>query len=218
MRLEIRPARRDLDDDPVGRSVNRSAGAPAGLAWVLLALALAGLLGSCASGPDLRRVLTISDRDIAEFSYEQAIDGGLRSFRQGLVNDGQIEPADYYSAPDTDPFTKVISTEQMQVLIDALAARGFFDYARASMAPGSVSRLALDLGNGRYVWSKQPGIQADELRAYNQALVDFQNVYNAVTSYHTGKGDNSVTERHRANVDRYRMERDLRESSGDAKR
>ena len=78
------------------------------------------------------------------------------------------------------------------------------------MAPGSVSRMEFRLGDASYVWSKQPGIQADELRAYNQALVDFQNVYNAVTSYHTGKGNNSVTDRHRENVDRYQLERDLR--------
>lgn len=173
-----------------------------------LALAAAPLLGAgCSSGPDLTRVVTIEEGQPVSVRYEQYQSG----LRQTLLTEGVVAAHELYSARESDPLAKVMSTEQMQVLLDALATYGFFDRAR-TLDPGeSVSSIAVRIDDRELLWAKRPTMELDELTGYHQALAAFLNLYNATEAFHSSGESRILDEGERI---RRRNEEALRRARG----
>lgn len=140
-------------------------------------------LSACASSPGLTRAVTIGDSDPVEVVYEQAQSG----LRQTLLTESVIPANELYSSREGDSLAKVLSTGQMQVLLDALATYGFFEHARPGTGEGSPFRLAVRIGGREQAWVKHGGMGIDELTRYHEAMAAFLNIYNATESFHTGR-------------------------------
>ncbi len=162
---------------PTGR-VSRSLRSLLAVAWI----ACIGL-SACASGPSLARAVTIQDSDPVEVVYEQAQSG----LRQTLLTESVVTASELYSSRNGDSLAKVLSTAQMQVLLDALATYGFFEHARPGAGEGSAFRLAVRIGSREQAWVKHSGMGVDELTRYHEAMAAFLNIYNATESFHTGR-------------------------------
>lgn len=140
-------------------------------------------LTACATTPSLTRAVTIGPSDAVEVVYEQAQSG----LRQTLLTESVVPANELYSRRDGDSLAKVLSTGQMQVLLDALATYGFFDHARPGTGEGSPFRLAVRIGDREQAWVKHGGMGIDELTRYHEAMAAFLNIYNATDSFHTGR-------------------------------
>lgn len=191
------------------RPARRSAAALA----AALPLAVFPLLAvACASPPELKRVIELTPTSAVTVVYEQP----RQAFRQTLQSDDRITPADFYSARDADPLAKLLSTERMQVLLDALGQKGLFDDARPEPLPGAVATLDVIVDGRSYVWSKSAGMPPQEMRRYHEALTIFLNIYNATESFHVSRGRDAVLEEHERMIrerERQQLER-LRARSG----
>lgn len=141
------------------------------------------VLAACATTPGLTRAVTIGPADPVEVVYEQAQSG----LRQTLLTESLVPANELYSRRDGDSLAKVLSTGQMQVLLDALATYGFFDHARPGTGEGSSFRLAVRIGGREQAWVKHGGMGIDELTRYHEAMAAFLNIYNATESFHTGR-------------------------------
>ena len=177
-----------------GRAFPRSVHRPARSGRAAIPLLLAALLlAACASGPDgppLERVVDLPGDARSAVVYEQA----GRDFRQTLLADPTIAPSSFYSTGRTDPLAKLVTVEQLQVVVDALAAQGLFTDARDTTLPGAPASLTVTIGERTWVWSRHPGMSTDELTRYFAALQGFQNIYNRVESFHALPGRDAVTE------------------------
>ncbi len=171
---------RGLDSAPADRfgRVSRPGWALVAAAWAMFAV-----LTGCATSPNLVRAVTIQDSDPVEVAYEQAQSG----LRQTLLTESVIKASELYSSREGDSLAKVLSTAQMQVLLDALATYGFFDHARPGSGEGSPFRIAVRIGNREQAWVKHGGMGIDELTRYHEAMAAFLNIYNATESFHTGR-------------------------------
>jgi hypothetical protein len=166
------------------------------------------MLGTgCASGPDLVRVVTLEDGQPVTVRYEQYASG----LRQTLLTEGVVAAREFYSTRESDPLAKVMSTAQMQVLLDALATHGFFDRARPLDPGDAVSSISVRIDDRELLWAKRSTMQIEELTAYHQAMATFLNLYNATEAYHSSGEDRIQDEAERI---RRRNEEALRHVQG----
>lgn len=169
-------------DDRFGAGA-RPRGRRAAFLHIAAAFAVLIALAGCASSPSLKRAVEIQDSDPVEVIYEQAQSG----LRQTLLTESVVPANELYSSREGDSLAKVLSTGQMQVLLDALATYGFFEHARPGTGEGSPFRLAVRIGGREQAWVKHGGMGIDELTRYHEAMAAFLNIYNATDSFHTGR-------------------------------
>ncbi|MCA8940959.1 MAG: hypothetical protein KDB80_00240 [Planctomycetes bacterium] len=163
-------------------------------------LLLIAVLAQCSS-LDRKVALQPSDQVVVT-CYQPAARGKVRhheigALQQSLATEPRVDEVDYYSAPQTDPLRKLVSTETMQLLLDALATAGYFEHAAPLPAalpdrPG----LIVDVNGQRSYFGRSPTHEPSVHQVYTVCWTAFQDVYNATKAYRTGVGSNSVREKH----------------------
>lgn len=148
------------------------------------------LLLGCASGPPLERAVTIRAGEPVRVSYEQPETG----LRQTLQAGDEDDLRDVYSSRESDPFAKVISTEEMQVVLDALATLDYFEHALPEEQPGAVSVIRVRIGDREHAWSKTPAMSVAEIGRYHEAMTAFLNLWNGTEAFHASHGGEAVLE------------------------
>ena len=152
------------------------------LVLAALGITLGVTLGACASGPNLRRVVTLQPQDDVMVRYYDSSNG----LDQRLQNGSATEATSVYSQRGADPALKVVPDEDMQVLLDALATLGFYEHATPVVSPGAKALLAVDHNGERRVWSRVSGADTpEEITAFNEARTLFLGVFNNTLSFHT---------------------------------
>ncbi len=157
--------------------------------WVLM------ILTQCAG---LDRHLTIADTDKVVVTLNQPATDKLRNtVQQTLASESVVNRDEFYSSRKTDQFTKVISTERMQLLLDGLATAGFFDHAteRALLSGGTQIKLAINDRELIYTRRLDPN-DPDSIVPFTRCWAAFLEIYNSTAAYRTGVGLNRVLEEH----------------------
>jgi hypothetical protein len=115
--------------------------------------ALLLLLAQCASGPQLTRRVELAPADKVVVRMVQPPSREVtHEVRQTLCTDTVVDPQSLYSSRSADQLTKVLGTDQMQILVDALATAGFFDHARAEPVPNASSWLTVAVNGEDKTW------------------------------------------------------------------
>lgn len=151
----------------------------------LLLLAACSATG-CASGPALPRELSVRAGQPTAVALLQVKD----DLRLTLVNLSAVpEDSAIYEADSHDPGCKFLADEELQALLDVLAAKGMFQVATPTPAPGAIDVLVVEHGGQRWTWSRrQRGVQVAE-QNFHEARAYFMAAYNSVVAYHgTGRG------------------------------
>jgi hypothetical protein len=145
-----------------------------------LALLAACLLSGCAGGPAAPRVLTVQTGERTLVLLQQEANGPLLS----LQNESCSSRVDVYSDHKSDLGLKVLDDTDMQNLLDALAAEGFFSHATQAALPTGTEAMQVRHGERSYVWTHREGVSAEELVAFARAKSYFVVAYNTSTSFH----------------------------------
>lgn len=155
-------------------------------ARTVLGVFCALVLCQCQSGPEIKRVVTLEPGDVVRVVYSDQAKGVALT----LQNES-IEPAEtLYSRGTADPFVKVAKDEDLQLLLDALATYGFFQFARPVSPGGGRPALLVEVNDQVLTWERQVASQARavDLQNFNSCYVYFQNAYNGTESFHAGVG------------------------------
>lgn len=162
----------------------------------LLAAAIAAAALTLTTGcSSLERARAIQDGDAVRVTYRQSASSKLA---KQIVN-ALCTPAAERPGPDgrTEPHTKVLQVDAMQVLLDGLATARFFDRARPHDQVTGVSSLVAEIGEEKLAWTFTRDTSKEEYVEYQNAVGAFLTIYNTTTSYRTSRGRNSVMDRHR---------------------
>ena len=150
--------------------------------WSLL------LFAACAasSASSLPRAVTITPGQ--RVRIELADRTNQRTFALQNVSSGHR--SDLYGGADT--LLKVVDDQELQRLLDVLAAQGMFDHAGAAADPASKAAIVVETPEHRYVWSRPQPIPAnyDLLQQFEAGRGYVLAVYNSETAYHGGTLDN----------------------------
>ncbi len=143
-------------------------------ACVLFLLLLAG----CASGPEVKRAITVTPTDSLSVEYQQS-SGPTFVLRNALA---AMRARAAGERPSANLVGKQIDNEDMQKLLDGLASYDFFQLAAATPHSGGKARLIVDHNGRRHVLSGvlQAGEQFDK---FNSCLASFQYVFNRTQEY-----------------------------------
>jgi len=146
-------------------------------------LALGGaLLAGCASGGGSTSESTEGGRlCVTLFDYAEG-----RRF--SLASESHTDRVAYYSQPRDDAGLKIQADEVVAALVDQMERRGFRRFATEGRAPASggavVTRaLEIERGGQRSAWIVGKGSEADERRAFFEAMNEFFQLYNISQSY-----------------------------------
>ena len=157
-------------------------------------LAAVGLaLCQCVSGPSLKRHVELGETDKVAVVYQQP----RSNFSQTLLSDNIVDAQQFYSDSDSDKFSKILSAEGMQLLLDGLATVGYFDNASPVPAPDASAHLLVRINETSYSWSATRSMTSGDAQKFIDAVGTFQNVFNATLSFHTSTGDSTVLDEHR---------------------
>lgn len=158
----------------------------------LLLLAACTTTG-CASGPTLPRELAVVNGQPTAVALHQIAQTRSRNdLTLTLVNLSALpERPDraIYEADSRDPGLKFLGDDELQALLDVLAAKGMFAVATPTPAPDAIDVLVVEHGGRRWTWSRrQRGMQVAE-QSFHEARAYFMAAYNSVVAYHgTGSG------------------------------
>lgn len=162
-------------------------------------------LAACASGPDLPRAVTIEAGQPTRVTLRLA--DSKRTFL--LQNASSTTAADFYDG-DMSDLAKIAPDEQVQMLLDILAAKGMFT-ARAG-GGDATDAMAVEHGGRRWIWSRPRGGAAEDLIAFQEARACFLEVWNQSQAYHPARSlDRADLEAER---DRLRREAEARTRAG----
>ena len=149
------------------------------------------LLAGCAgSSSQLPRVLTV---EAGRRTRVAITDASGRSFV--LQNQSSGSRNEVYRDPGARTQPKVVPDGDVQVLLDALAARGMFARASEVAVPGARSVISVETPERSWFWSRPP---VDPSRAPSEqpAVLEFDEargyvlaVYNSEMSFHSGTID-----------------------------
>lgn len=140
--------------------------------------ALAATFCQCASGPVLVRRVHLEPGSRALVTYQQP---GLNLT---VINQSSMTPAEAVAARKADPSLKLLPDDQVQVLLDMLGAKQFFDMASAVADPEAKSWLTVLANGEKYIVSGRSsrGDYAFHQR-FQECLFLFNTVYNSKDSF-----------------------------------
>ena len=165
----------------------------------LVPLLLLGAL-ACCSSLDRKVTLAPSDR-VVVICYQpatrgKAMDHDVAKLQQTLAAIPEADRVEFYSQRESDPLTKFISTEAMQLLLDAFATGGYFDHASEMDSLPQRSALIVDINGRKMQFGRSPAFPPEVHGKYTVCWTAFQDIYNATKAYRTGVGANSVLKEH----------------------
>jgi|KBSSwiStaDraftv2_1062776.scaffolds.fasta_scaffold472017_2 hypothetical protein len=150
--------------------------------WSLL------LFAACAasSAASLPRAVTIAPGE--RIRVELADRTSQRTFALQNVSSGPR--SNVYGGADS--LLKVVDDQELQRLLDVLAAQGMFDHAGPAADPGSKAAIVVETPQRRYVWSRPQPIPAnyDALQQFEAGRGYVLALYNSETAYHGGTLEN----------------------------
>lgn len=143
-------------------------------------LIAAGFSVACASGPSLRRTITVA----AGKPTAIRLVTGSGKLALSLQNESAGYADQVYSATAADPSKKVVPDADLQALLDVFSEKGMFDQALAS-APGDARDvLVVEHEGRRWIWvRRQLGVQASE-QDFHEARAYFLSLYNSSVAFH----------------------------------
>ncbi len=150
--------------------------------WSLL------LFAACAaSSPSLPRALTIHPGERTRIAVSDLASGRIFA----LQNQSAGSRDEVYGEANGNSMVKVVSDQQLQQLLDVLAAQGMFAHAGNAAVPGARAAIAIDSSGGRIVWSRPTPAAGtlDEVHAFEAGRGYVLALYNSETSYHLGTID-----------------------------
>lgn len=139
-------------------------------------------LAACTSQPQLPRALVVAP---GQRTRIELVDFGTK-VSLVLQNGSSGSLADVYSDSRGTVSTKVIADEELQQLLDVLAAQGMFAAAGAAAAPEARAAIVVEQPDRRFVWSR-PRPRPDNLdavRAFDEGRGYVMTVYNSATAFH----------------------------------
>lgn len=164
------------------------------------------ILPSCTG---LERRVTIAPEDEVVVELFQPPGGRdravTREIRQTLASESMYDRVEFYSARESDPLTKILETEKIQLLLDAYATAGFYDHAASRQLTAGTTTLSVAVNGDRLVFPRvvrldDQGkiVNAAELEAFQTCWTVFIEVFNATPAYRTSRGADSVIREHQA--------------------
>ncbi len=149
-----------------------------GIPLCLLTLALV----QCASGPAIKRAMTLGAGERAEIVFTEG------SMRLSMINASSISPETAYSKASGDIMTKVIADEQMQRLLDGLSALDFFSRAEPARSREAKAAIEVVHRGRRHVMARRPLkiSSVKDVGEFHQCAALVRYFYDNARAYHTG--------------------------------
>lgn len=160
------------------------------------------LLVAFAQCSSLDRKVTLAPTDrVAVVCFQpntrgKAMDHDVPELRQSLVTVPEADQVEVYSQRGSDPLLKFVSTETMQLLLDALATAGYFEHATQTTRPPERLALIVEINGRQLQFERSPAFDTKVHGKLTVCWTAFQDIYNATKAYRTGVGTSSVMQKH----------------------